>query len=130
MRDLIAVLRLAWPFRSLAALVVLFSALMVLFSIVSIPVLIPFLQMLLGQTPIPTGPPPAWAWNGATIQAWVNHKMAQQIATHGPERAMLGLCAVLVGVYFFRNLFRYLVSYFNTPLRSGLVRNLRSSMMQ
>ena len=49
------------------------------------------------------------------------------IETRGKEGALILICLVLIGVFFLRNLFRYTALAFMTPVRNGVVKDLRAN---
>jgi ABC-type multidrug transport system fused ATPase/permease subunit len=102
----------------------------VLFNIVSIPMLIPFLQILLGQT-IPPIQKPDFQWNIDAIKNYFNWYLGDLIAQSGSkEQALIFVCGVLILAFFFKNLFRYLALFFMTPLRNGVVRDIRKALFE
>jgi ABC-type multidrug transport system fused ATPase/permease subunit len=106
------------------------NILMVLFNIVSIPMLIPFLQILLGQT-IPPIQKPDFQWNIDAIKNYFNWYLGDLIAQSGSkEQALIFVCGVLILAFFFKNLFRYLALFFMTPLRNGVVRDIRKALFE
>ncbi|MEL6941637.1 MAG: ABC transporter ATP-binding protein, partial [Bacteroidota bacterium] len=103
------------------------NILTVFFSIFSIPALKPFLDILFGQEAI-ISEKPEWAWNAEAIQNSINYLFSQFIESNGKERAMVYACLLIVVIFFFKNLFRYLALAFMTPVRSGIVRDIRASL--
>ncbi|MEZ5057729.1 MAG: ABC transporter ATP-binding protein [Saprospiraceae bacterium] len=103
------------------------NILMVIFSVISIPVLIPFLEILLDQKELVTDKP-IFKWNADTIAQTFNYHLSQIIIAQGKENAMLWLCGSIVVIYFFKNLFRYLSLYFMIPVRNGIARDIRTQL--
>jgi len=103
---------------------ILSNILTVFFSIFSIPALKPFLDLLFGQEATVTEKP-NWAWNAEAIQGNVNYLFSQFIENNGKEQAMIYACLLIIVIFFFKNLFRYLALAFMTPVRSGIVRDIR-----
>ncbi len=100
---------------------------MVIFSVISIPVLIPFLEILLGQEQIVTTKPDSISDIKGLVE-YFYYYLSQIILTHGKERALIYMCLCIVIIYFFRNLFRYLSLFFMAPVRNGIVRDLRQQL--
>ena len=98
------------------------------FSVLSIPMLVPFLQMLLGQIPL-LQKAPVWAWTVDAMTQQFYWQISQAIQIHGRERAMLYVCGGLIFVFLMRNLFRYAALYVMAPVRNGIVRDLRQKML-
>ncbi len=101
--------------------------LMVLFSVVSIPALIPFLQILLRQTDLTDTAPPL-RFSVSSLTANFNFWMSEVIRDHGYERAMIYMCVFLVTVFVLKNLFGYLSVTTLAVIRSGLIRDLRRDL--
>ncbi len=100
---------------------------MVLFSVVSIPALIPFLQILLKQTELTESAPPL-SFSVSSITANFNLWMSDIIRANGYERAMVYMCVFLVSVFVLKNLFGYLSVSTLAIVRSGLIRDLRCDL--
>lgn len=125
MRDLLHYYR---PYARALAWVMCCNALTALFTVVSVPVLQPFLQLLFqGEaSPVVAVPPP-------TLLGRLAHQgnvfFANLIATNGREKAVLFLCILLIFTFLGKNLFRYLSLYLLAPIRNGIVANLRQQML-
>ncbi len=124
-RQIFSLLR---PYRRLVLLNVLSNLLMVVFNVVSIPMLIPFLQILLGKEIAPIQKPD-FQWNMTALTQRFYYEMGQIVAQTGSkEQALIFVCFFLVGVFFFKNLFHYLALFVLTPVRNGVVRDMRQKM--
>ncbi len=127
MRRLFRLLSHLKKYRWLVVAHIASNILVVAFSVVSIPALIPFMNILLDQQPLVLEPPPA-ALDTTNFTDWFNYYLSQVIVEQGKERALLYLCVGLSGIYFFKNLFRYLAMFFIAPVRNGIVRDFRQRM--
>jgi ABC-type multidrug transport system fused ATPase/permease subunit len=114
-------------YKPYVALNILFNVLMVFFNIVSIPMLIPFLQILLGQT-IPPTQKPDFQWSIKNLTDSFYYQLGQIIETFGKEKALIYVCGALVFLFFLKNLCRYLAIYFIIPVRTGVVRDIRENL--
>jgi ABC-type multidrug transport system fused ATPase/permease subunit len=126
------ILRLAHylrPYKWNIVFNVLCNILTVLFSIISIPMLIPFLQILLGIE-VPPAAKPTFAWNIAALVKTFYYELGQIIVQFGKERALIYVCSGISLVFFFKNLFKYLSLYFITPMRNGIVRDIRQELFE
>lgn len=108
---------------------VLSNVLMVVFSVVSIPAIIPFLNILLDQQPL-VSEAPAEGLNFQNIEAHVNYFFSQIIAEKGKQSALFFALLAVVILYFLKNLFRYLAQFFIAPIRNGIVRDLRQELYE
>jgi subfamily B ATP-binding cassette protein MsbA len=97
------------------------------FTVVSIPLLIPFLQVLFDRAK-PLTVEPAWAWDITSTQNFVNYQLGQIIAANGKEAALAYACVIILAAFFLKNLFRYLSLFFMAPVRNGMIRDMRRDL--
>jgi len=114
-------------YRLNVVLSVLSNVLMALFTVASIPLLIPFLQVLF-QTDIKTEVQPEWKLDAMHIQAWLNYELSQLVLLRGKEGALIIICTIIPLLFFFKNLFAYLALFFMAPARNGIVRDVRTQL--
>ena len=108
-------------------LYVVFNLLSVVFSLVSLTMLAPFLQLLFGkESPVVTKPvfEPTANW----ILAFLKYYMGQVINSQGPVHALGLICITIVVTIFFKNLFTYLSYYSLTPMRNHVMTRLRADL--
>lgn len=108
-------------YKTLIYLSILCNVLLSLFTVISIPVIIPFFQLLFDRMPTAKA-------NASGIEAWLNHQFTSLIQNFGKETALVYVCLLIVIIFFFKNLFRYLALYYITPVRNGVVRDLRRDL--
>ena len=101
------------------------NILLSVFTVVSIPLLIPFFQILFGRV-IPSAVKP----QNADLNDWIKFYMSDLISVYGKDMALLFVCIMLIIVFFFKNLFRYSALYFMAPLRFGIIYDLRKQLYQ
>lgn len=129
MQPLISIISYLKKYRLLIIGNISSNILMVLFSIISIPAIIPFLNILLDQQELVTERPSAYL-NSQNISEHVNFYFSQIISSQGKETALVYALVVIVILYFLRNLFRYLSQFFLAPVRNGIVRDLRQELYE
>lgn len=105
---------------------ILCNLLMVAFSVVSIPAIIPFLNILLDQQPLVTAVPDTFTLDNA--KEHVNFYLSQIIAEKGKRTALAYALGLILVLYFFKNIFRYLSQFFLSPVRNGVVRDIRQEL--
>lgn len=105
------------------------NILMVLFSIISIPAIIPFLNILLDQQQLVAERPSA-SLNSQNVSEHVNYYFSQIINNQGKQTALVYALMAIVILYFLKNLFRYLSQFFLAPVRNGIVRDLRQELYE
>ncbi len=102
---------------------IVFNVLYSIFTVISIPLIIPFFQLLFDRMDsIPVSP------ENKDITSWLQYGFGRLIEDMGQQQALLMVCLAIVLVFFVKNLFRYLALYVLTPVRTGLVRDLRSKL--
>ncbi len=115
-----------------AVLNIISNILFSLFSVVSITLVIPFLDVLFQpesffQNILKT--PPELQLNSDSIKQFIQYKLSEYIVQYGKEKVLIGICVLVFGLTFFKNLFRYLAMFFIAPIRNGVVRDLRNQLM-
>jgi subfamily B ATP-binding cassette protein MsbA len=103
---------------------------MSLFVVVSIPALLPFLQILFTDQAATDTVQAAPKIADSGLQQQLDTFFAYLIQTHGREKALVLVCGFLVITFLGKNLFRYLSLYFLAPVRNGVVRDLRQKLLQ
>ena len=127
MKDFLRVLRFAKPYWIYAVFNIIFNILTVLFSLVSITMIIPFLGLLFGtQEKVYEAPPLAFSTSSVKENFYL--QITQIIETRGQIDALLFICGLVRVMFLFRNLFRYLALFFLTPIRNGVVRDMRDAL--
>ncbi|RME19094.1 MAG: ABC transporter ATP-binding protein, partial [Bacteroidetes bacterium] len=116
-----------------AILNILSNVLFSLFSVVSITLVIPFLdvlfqpesffQSMLSQSPV-------LKLKSESIKQFVQYKLSEFIVEYGKVQTLIGICILVFVLTFFKNFFRYMAMFFIAPIRNGVVRDLRNRLMQ
>jgi subfamily B ATP-binding cassette protein MsbA len=127
MKDFFKVLRFAKPYWIYAVFNIVFNILTVIFSLVSITMIIPFLGLLFG-TQEKVYEAPELSFSASSITENFYFQITQIIETRGQIDALLFICLLVLVMFMFRNLFRYLALYFLTPIRNGVVRDMRNAL--
>lgn len=97
------------------------------FTVVSIPLLQPFFEILFDQAG-PVSSPPEGGFSFSHFREWFNFQFSNLIVTQGKESALLLVCSAILLAFFFKNLFRYLALVFMAPIRNGVVRDIRRQL--
>lgn len=104
------------------SLSILFHLLTAVLTVVSIPIIIPFFQILfdreLDLSTVDNG-----SWLGRLKLVF-----GELIQNHSAQDALMSICVILLLIFFLKNVCRYLAMYFMTPVRNGIVRDLRSEV--
>ena len=104
---------------------ILSNIMMSVFTVVSIPLLIPFFQMLFDKN-VPVTMPP----ESNSIDLWVNYYLSSLIQSMGKMYALSWVCILMVFVFFIKNVFRYLSTYFLAPVRNGIIFDIRKELFE
>ncbi len=114
-------------YRGLVAGNILFNILVAIFTVISIPAIIPFFKILFQQVDLVTEAEPL-RWSVDSIVQWAKFQYSQLIVTRGNQTAVLYTCGLLVSLFFFKNLFRYLSLACLVPVRNNVIKDLRQDL--
>ncbi len=128
MKKLLKIFRYVRPYWGFALLNILFNILSVLFSLFSFALFVPVLQMLFQTTEVPSSATPFSFGDFNTWKDNFYYYIGQWISNFGEIKVLLYICILIIVLYFFRNLFRYLAMYYLAPVRNGVVKDLRNDM--
>jgi len=115
------------PYIPFAILNIISNIISVLFSLVSLTMVIPFLGILFETQEKVYNPPPI-SFNAEAIKSNFYNIISEMIDHKGEIEALLFICILVLITFFFRNLFRYIALYFLTPIRNGIVHDLRMDL--
>jgi ABC-type multidrug transport system fused ATPase/permease subunit len=101
------------------------NILMAFCMVISIPIIIPFFQILFGRVSPSTTPVP---FDVNHLQAWLEYVFGRLVAVYSQERALIMVCITFVVIFFLKNLFRYLSLVFMAQVRNGIVRDVRNQL--
>ena len=108
------------------ALNIVCNLFMAIFTAVSIPAIIPFLQILFDEAPQVTIKPEITNL-GSAIE-YAQYLFSHSLLENGQSKTLVYICVVIVVLYFFINLFRYLSLFFMQPVLNGIVRDVRNDL--
>jgi len=117
------------PYSKQLGLSLFFSLLAVIFSLVSLTMIIPFLRLLFNIENVVTSKP-TLELNVDSVLEYFNYTVSQLIISYNKPTALLFICALVLLVFLFKNLFLYLGMYCMVPLRTGVTADLRNQMYQ
>ncbi len=106
-------------YRGYLSMSILSNVLLSIFTVVSIPVIIPFFQILFDRMP---------STSETEALEGVNAYFQNLIYAQGRDKALLIACGLILIIFFLKNVFRYMAMYFIVPLRTGIVRDIRSEL--
>jgi len=119
---------------------ILCMVLFVVFSVVSLGVIMPFVNLLFEKEPVAKAvqtPPQVTAEESPVVllkrsmpnprqilERWVNELFSR----YSRMKALTVLCLVLAGGFFLKNFFRFGQTYFMAPVEQGVIRDLRNDL--
>jgi subfamily B ATP-binding cassette protein MsbA len=109
------------------ALYVLFNLLSIIFSLVSLGLLAPFLQLLFGLNKLVTEKP-VFEASGISVVNYIKYMLSTMIVEHSAVYALGVICLTIVVTIFFKNLFVYLSFRVLAPMRNYVMTKLRSDL--
>ena len=99
----------------------------VIFSLFSLTMIIPFLGILFGtQEKVYQAKP--LSLNAASIKENFYLFLSTTIDNKGNIEALLLICVIVLIMFFIKNLFRYLALFFLTPIRNGVIHDIRMDL--
>ena len=110
-------------YKKYFGLSILSNILLSFFTVISIPLLIPFFQILFDRTLTVAVQP-----DTNDISEWIKYYLSDFILEHGRSTALLVICSLLIIVFFLKNIFRYGTMYFMAPVRNGIMYDIRKQM--
>lgn len=108
-------------------LYVLFNLLSILFSLVSLAMLVPFLQLLFGQEKL-VETEPVFNLSADSLMNYLKYYLSKLIADHGQVYALGAICVIIIGAIFLKNCFLYLSYRVLAPMRNRVMKRLRADL--
>lgn len=108
-------------------LYVIFNLLSIVFSLVSLAMLAPFLQLLFGKEKL-IDLKPNFSFSASGILEYLKYILSQLIKTHSEMYALAFICLVVIVSIFLKNLFIYLSYRSLTPMRNYVMTKLRADL--
>ncbi len=102
---------------------ILSNILLSVFTVISIPVFQPFLEILFNEETITVVKPDSW-----NIIEHINYYLSNIVIEQGRYNALVTVCIFIVVVFLFKNLFRYLALFFMVRIRNGIITDLREDL--
>lgn len=97
------------------------------FSLFSLAMLIPFLQLLFGNVPL-VDVKPEFDLTTKAMTQYLNYILSDIIQTYDKSSALLFVIVIVLIASFLKNFFTYLALYYLAPIRSGVLRDIRNEL--
>lgn len=126
------IFRFAFKYRVLALLTIVGNLLFTLFNLLSLVLFIPFLQLIFSSKNIKAiSKAPLFSGNIGDLPNYMvdryNFEMHHMVVSD-PQKALLIVCLMVFGAFFFKNLSRYFAVWFQSELRARVVRDIRNQI--
>jgi subfamily B ATP-binding cassette protein MsbA len=108
-------------------LYLVFNLLSIVFSLVSLAMLAPFLKLLLSEES-PSLVRPRFIFNSDGVMAQLKYGLSYLKITYGPLNALAVVCLAIIISILFKNLFLYLSYRMLIPLRNRIMTNFREDL--
>ena len=126
-KKFLRVLAYVKPYWGAALFNILFNLLVIVFSLVSFVMLVPFLNLLFGREAL-VAVKPELAVSPESLLDFLNYYISQIILRDGPSQALVFICLFLLISFFLRNLFRFLAMFYLARVRIGAVKGIRNDI--
>lgn len=135
MKKLFSVLKYTKDYKKYTLLNIVFNVLFSIFSVFSISLTIPFLELIFKKDiadyqAIVNQGAPLFSFSIKGITDYAYYYMSDIIITQGKAQALMLICITVFSATFLKNVARYFAMYFLAPIRNGVVKDLRNKMMK
>lgn len=114
-------------YRMETTAVVVFNLVSNIFSLISVPMIIPFLQIIFGENPMVTERP-VFKLNEKYFINLFYYQMGQVVKNDHPIKALSYLIVFVIVVFLLKNIFRYLGAYYMAAVRNGVVHDMQQQL--
>jgi len=130
MSDFLRVIRYILPFKGYAALNIISNILAVFFSLFSLVMVGPFLEILFETKEVNIVEKPVVTFSNIkdSLVDFFYYQLQTIIDQYGKLDALLFICILVATFIFLKNLFRFLGLYFMAPIRNGVIRDIRNQL--
>ena len=123
MKNYFRLIRYIRPYKSRAITSVVFNLLTVVFSLFSLTMIVPFLNVLFSQERNYVLKP--WSSSVKDLLNNFNYYLSDFVIQHGQLEALSFISLLVVVLFFLKNITRYMAMYYLVPIRNGVVRDIR-----
>lgn len=127
MNKIYRIIKYVLPYKWKAVISVSFMILTAVFSVSTLALIAPFLNLLFGKTELITEPVPL-EFNIESIINNFNYLMSDIIIHEGKVYALFFVGLMVIITTLFKNLFLYFSKFFMIPIRTGVVKDIRNAI--
>lgn len=100
-----------------------FMLLFVIFSLASIGLVMPFIDLLFNQSPEQLGTEVSFSI--LNLKEWLSFQLNEFVQSYSKLQLVAYLCILIIIVFLFKNLFSYLQTWFMSFVEQGIIRDIR-----
>ena len=100
-----------------------FMLLFVIFSLASIGLVMPFIDLLFNQSPEKLGT--ELSFSILNLKKWLSYQLNEFVQFYSKLQLVTYLCVLIIIVFLFKNLFSYLQTWFMSFVEQGIIRDIR-----
>ncbi len=127
MKKLRRVIAYVFPYWSHLLANLISNIITIVFSLFSLALLIPFLNLLFGMNKLITVKPALYFSTHSALN-YLNYYISQIIIHQGKLQALVFICVIILLSFFFKDVGQYFAMYFITSARSGAIRGVRDDL--
>ena len=127
MKKLHRVIAYIFPYWGSLIANLFFNVMAIVFSLFSLALLIPFLNLLFGMNKLVTTRP-VLTFSTHSAMDYLNYYISQIIIHQGKVQALVFICVVILTAFFFKNFGRFFAMFFINYARSGAIRGIRDNI--
>ncbi|MFP4555639.1 MAG: ABC transporter ATP-binding protein [Bacteroidales bacterium] len=129
MKKFYKIFKYVFPYKWKAVGNIVSNIIAAFFSLFSLTLIIPFLNLLFGNVPL-VEEAPDFAFNVDALKELFYYQVSLLIINHGKATALLFVIVLVLITSFFKNLFAYLALWYIAPVRIGVVRDIRNALFK
>lgn len=100
-----------------------FMLLFVIFSLASIGLVMPFIDLLFNQSPDQINT--EVSFSVLNLKEWLSYQLNEFVQSYSKLQLVAYLCVLIIIVFLFKNLFSYLQTWFMSFVEQGIIRDIR-----
>jgi subfamily B ATP-binding cassette protein MsbA len=134
MKSLIEIYKRTFTYKGKAILVIFSNLMFVIFSLISMVLFVPFLQLIFkanDAVEVPVKP----NYSGGFISFFeycsnLYEYFMKEMVQRNPKDALLFVCISVIIAFFLKNVFRYMAVFFQSQLRMAVTRDIRDELFE
>ncbi len=129
MSNFLKIFRFIYPYKWKAATSIVANIFAAFFSLFTLTLIIPFLQLIFGTVPL-TEVKPEFALNINSLKDTFYFLISKVIIDYDRSIALIVVISLVIITSLFKNFFTYIAHWYVAPIRIGVVRDIRNSLFK